>query len=188
MGGILFMLKDTVCADCYARKGRYIFPDVQHALDMRLDKINNNPLWVDAMIYLISNKKRNGKPLSRFRWHDSGDIQSEHHLNMICEVAQATPNVNHWLPTKEVAIVRNYIKTHKIPKNLNVRISAYKINGKPIKLKGTTTSMVVSKIGKDKRKSNTDCPIYADDSHGKTCGSCYACYDRLITNVTYLKH
>jgi hypothetical protein len=188
MGAILYELDDTVCADCYARKGRYIFPDVQHALDMRLNKIKNDPLWIDAMIYLLNHKKIGGKKLSLFRWHDSGDIQSERHLDMMCEIARATPDVKHWLPTKEVATVRNYLKTHDIPKNLNVRISAYRINGKPIKLKGTTTSMVVTKVGDDKRTSNFDCPIYADSSHGKSCGDCTACYDRLITNVTYLKH
>ena len=183
MGSKLVSIKGSVCEGCYALKGFYRFKQGRNARDVRLASIYN-PKWVSAMSFLVKNRKDN----AFFRWHDSGDIQSERHLDMMCEIARATPDVKHWLPTKEVATVRKYLKTHDIPKNLNVRISAYKINGKPVRLKGCTTSMVVTKVGDDKRTSNFDCPIYADSSHGKSCGDCTACYDRLITNVTYLKH
>ena len=173
-------------------EGRYIFPDVQNALNKRLSHIKNDPLWVDAMIYILNKKKKDKKKLSLFRWHDSGDIQSEEHLDKICEIARATPNIKHWLPTKEIVMVRNYSKTHIFPENLNVRISAFKINGKAVKIDGTTTSVTATKVGVNKDESNHDCPIYADKlhvhEHGKSCGDCTACYDRLITNVTYLKH
>lgn len=186
MGGMLNVLSNSVCSKCYARKGRYIFESCQQALVKRLDKIKNEPLWVDAMIHIINNKKRKGKKLDKFRWHDSGDIQDERHLDMICEIARNTPNVKHWLPTKETIIVREYLKTHKIPKNLNIRVSAFYINGKAMKIKGTTTSRVLTKdmLG----KSKFDCPIYANPSHGKTCGDCTMCYDRNIKNVNYLEH
>jgi len=192
MGAILHELDDMVCSDCYARKGRYIFPDVQNALNKRLSHIKNDPLWVDAMIYILNKKRKDKKKLSLFRWHDSGDIQSEEHLDKICEIARATPNIKHWLPTKEIVMVRNYSKTHIFPENLNVRISAFKINGKAVKIDGTTTSVTATKVGVNKDESNHDCPIYADKlhvhEHGKSCGDCTACYNRLITNVTYLKH
>ena len=186
MGGLLFNVKGSVCENCYARKGRYVFESCQNALNKRLDKIKNEPLWVDAMIYLINNKKRNGKKLSKFRWHDSGDIQDEKHLSMICEIARNTPTVKHWLPTKETIIVKDYLDTHDIPSNLNIRISAFMVDGKPIQIKGTTTSVVITK--KMLGKNDTDCPIYADDKHGKTCGSCTLCYDKTVGNVNYLNH
>ena len=186
VGGLLFNIKGSVCSDCYARKGHYIFPTVKNAHEKRLEKIKNEPLWVDAMIYIINNKKRGGHKLDKFRWHDSGDLQNDKHLDMICEIARNTPNVKHWLPTKETTIIRNYIKTHDIPDNLNIRISATMINGKPKEIKGTTTSIVITKdmLG----KNNIDCPIYADDKHGKSCGSCTLCYDTGVKNVNYLRH
>jgi hypothetical protein len=186
VGGLLYNVKGSVCEHCYARKGHYIFPVVKNAHEKRLNKINNEPLWVDAMIHIINNKKRNKKNIDKFRWHDSGDLQSDKHLDMICEIARNTPNVNHWLPTKETTVVSGYIKTHEIPPNLNIRISATMIDGKPKDIKGTTTSIVISKemMG----KNDMDCPIYADDSHGKSCGDCEECYKKTVKNVNYLEH
>lgn len=186
VGGLLFNVKGSVCEHCYARKGHYIFPVVKNAHEKRLNKINNEPLWVDAMIYIINNKKRGGQKLNKFRWHDSGDLQSEKHLSMICEIARETPYVKHWLPSKETTVIRKYMETHDVPSNLNIRISASMINGKPIQIKGTTTSIVISKemMG----KNDMDCPIYADDSHGKSCGDCEECYKKTVKNVNYLEH
>ena len=61
-------VKGSVCAGCYAMKGRYRFPNVREAMDKRLAALTD-PRWVDAMVTLISGEKW-------FRWHDSGDIQS----------------------------------------------------------------------------------------------------------------
>ena len=186
VGGLLFNVKGSVCEHCYARKGHYVFPVVKNAHEKRLSKIILEPLWVDAMIYIINNKKRGGQKLNKFRWHDSGDLQNERHLSMICEIARETPYVKHWLPSKETTVIRKYMETHDVPSNLNIRISASMINGKPKDIKGTTTSIVISKemMG----KNNMDCPIYADDSHGKSCGDCEACYDKTVKNVNYLEH
>ena len=68
-------VKNSVCAGCYAMKGRYRFPNVREAMDKRLAALAD-PRWVDAMVTLIS-----GEPF--FRWHDSGDIQSIEHLENI---------------------------------------------------------------------------------------------------------
>ena len=54
-----------------------------------------HPQWVQAMAVLIKGKKH-------FRWHDSGDLQSVHHLKKIFEVCNLTPDtMQHWLPTQE---------------------------------------------------------------------------------------
>ena len=58
----------SVCAGCYAMKGRYRFRNVREALERRQQALTE-PRWVDAMVTLITGE-------AWFRWHDSGDIQS----------------------------------------------------------------------------------------------------------------
>jgi len=186
-GGKLHEIKGTVCEHCYARKGRYIFNSCQKCLNARMDKIKNEPYWADAMIYIINHKKIKGKLIDKFRWHDSGDLQSMEHFRKIIEIARKTPKVKHWLPTKEVKLMQAFIKTgEKLPSNLNVRVSGFMVNGKPIKLKGMTTSVVITKdmLGKT---PGFDCPVYAESDHGSKCGSCDMCY-KSKRRINYIEH
>jgi hypothetical protein len=186
-GGKLNKIEGSVCHNCYARKGRYIFESCQTCLDKRMDKIKNEPYWVDAMIYILNHKKINGEPLNKFRWHDSGDLQSMKHFKKIIEIARMTPDIDHWLPTKEVGLMKAFIKTNeKLPSNLNVRVSAFMINGKPIKLKGMSTSVVITKDRMNK-VSGFDCPVYAVPGHGNKCGDCDFCY-KSKGRVNYIEH
>ena len=68
-GGKLQNKKGSVCNDCYALKGCYVFKVVQDAQYRRLAAIKA-PLWVEVMALLINSKKPD-----IFRWHDSGDVQ-----------------------------------------------------------------------------------------------------------------
>ena len=187
VGGRLAKIEGTVCSLCYAKKGRYVFEAVQKCMAIRLDLINNDPLWTDAMIFILNRKKYKGKKLDIFRWHDSGDLQSMEHLTKIAEIAEQTPQIEHWLPTKESPLVREWIKTHDIPDNLNIRISASMINGVVTHVDGCTTSIVVTKdmLGK---MDGFDCPVYADPNHGKGCGDCDACYKKTVSNINYQAH
>ena len=187
VGGKLSKIKGSVCYLCYAKKGRYVFEAVQKCMAMRLDLINNDPFWTDAMIFILNRKKYKGKKLDIFRWHDSGDLQSMEHLTKIAEIAEQTPQIEHWLPTKESPLVREWIKTHDIPDNLNIRISASMINGVVTHVDGCTTSIVVTKdmLGK---MDGFDCPVYADPNHGKGCGDCDACYKKTVSNINDQAH
>ena len=93
-GGKLQQVKGSVCYDCYALKGCYVFKVVQDAQYRRLAAISS-PLWVEAMAHLINSKKPDV-----FRWHESGDVQDLDHLNKIYEVCRLTPSKRHWLPTR----------------------------------------------------------------------------------------
>jgi hypothetical protein len=75
-----------------------------------------------------------------FRWHDSGDIQSLKHLAKIFKVARLTPDVNHWLPTRE-AWVKPYVG--RAPKNLVIRFSMPMVD-QPAAESWSHTSTVVS--------------------------------------------
>ena len=169
----------STCANCYALKGRYIFPNVQEALDRRMDKLLNNPKWVDAMIYLILHYCTKTKV---FRWHDSGDLQSVGHLINIVNIAECTPNVKHWLPTREVTIVKKYKDLFgEFPSNLVVRISATMVNGVPHKFHEHSSTVATS----NDLAIGHLCPAPKQDNK---CGDCRACWDTNIKNVTYLEH
>ena len=166
-GKKLRQIKNSVCEGCYALKGCYVFAVVQAAQYKRLKAINH-PQWVEAMATLINSKKPD-----IFRWHDSGDVQDEAHLNKIFEVCRATPNKRHWMPTRE-AWIKDHMKF--APKNLVVRFSSPMIDQGPVK-SWANTSTVSTK--------SRSCP--APDNNNE-CGSCRACWDPLVKNIEYGKH
>ena len=55
-GSRLVKIPGSVCYDCYALKGCYVFKVVQDAQYKRLKAIRH-PLWVRAMTMQIANKK-----------------------------------------------------------------------------------------------------------------------------------
>ena len=166
-GAKLRQVKDSVCYECYALKGCYVFKVVQAAQYKRLEAIKH-PDWVQAMTTLINSKKPDV-----FRWHDSGDVQDLQHLEKIFEVCRATPAKRHWMPTREA-----WIKDHmaSCPDNLVVRFSSPMVDQGPVKSWANTSTVST--------KSRT-CP--APDNNNE-CGSCRACWDPLVKNVEYGKH
>ena len=174
-GSKLRLIKNTVCSTCYALKGNYVrfSKNIEPVMKKRLESINNIN-WVNAMIYIMQNQKAVVSS-GLFRWHDSGDIQSLNHLNKIVQIAKLTPNVKHWLPTKESNLIQNY--KQPIPKNLVIRLSGSFIDAKPPKYKNTST--VVSD------KDNATCKAFENNGQ---CLDCVMCWDDSIKNVSYLNH
>jgi len=170
-------VEGSVCSKCYAMKGNYSFPVIQDCLERRFQSLTN-PLWVEAMVTLINGKESSGF----FRWHDSGDLQSVQHLANICHVATLTPEIKHWLPTREYSIVSEYLDSgEKIPENLVIRLSALKINGPaPVNLAkrlGVTVSGV--------KETGFNCPASLQDNK---CVRCRLCWDKNTFQVDYKKH
>jgi len=166
-GAKLREVKGSTCYNCYALKGCYVFPNVQDAQYKRLEAIRKT-LWVKAMAAQILRHKS-----KYFRWHDSGDIQNLKHLAKIFAVARLTPDVNHWLPTRE-AWVKPYLS--RAPKNLVIRFSMPMVD-QPAAESWSHTSTVVT--------TGRTCP--APDQDNK-CLSCRACWDPNVKNVAYGKH
>lgn len=176
VGGSLQKVEGSVCHGCYAMKGRYGFPVVQSALYRRLASIER-PLWSAAMAELI---RRKGE--TYFRWHDSGDIQSTDHLAAICEVAAATPEVRHWIPTREYRIVAEYRKSGGvIPPNLAVRLSAHMVDGTAPQVGLPVSEVFTDAPSKDAHR----CPA---PEQGNQCGDCRACWDPTVEVVAYHLH
>jgi hypothetical protein len=168
-GSKLAKIPGTVCYDCYALKGCYVFKNVQAAQYKRLKAIDD-PRWVQAMAAQILRRKSKW-----FRWHDSGDIQSLDHLKKIFSVCLLTPDVNHWMPTRETGILKQ-IKLEEVPANLIIRASATKVDGPPPSSWPWTSTVVTE--GKT-------CPAAEQDNK---CLSCRACWDKSISNIAYGKH
>jgi len=189
-GAKLHAVPDTVCSDCYALKANYQYPSVKTAQARRLAAIES-PRWVPAIVSML--RKAHGLDGGKVhpnvtdpgwhRWHDAGDIQSVAHLVAICEVARATPELRHWLPTREVSILSEFRAAgHKMPVNLVVRVSATKIDGAPSS-RFPLTSSVYDKA--PPRPGAHVCPAY---TQGGKCGDCRACWSHDIAEVAYPRH
>jgi hypothetical protein len=161
----------SVCAGCYAMKGRYRFRNVKDALNRRLNSLTH-PQWVEAMTVLVAWYSRK---VPWFRWHDSGDLQGPDHLKNIFHVCTATPMVQHWMPTREVKLLKG-IQPEVVPKNLIIRVSSHMIDQGPVKSWPHTSTVV---------QAGKTCPA---QDQGNACGSCRQCWDKTVNNVAYPKH
>ena len=166
-GSKLRDVKDSVCEDCYALKGCYVFKVVQDAQYRRLAAIRK-PEWVQAMTHLINSKKPDV-----FRWHDSGDVQDLDHLNKIYEVCKLTPSKRHWMPTREA-----WVKDHldRAPSNLVIRFSAPMVDqAAPASWPNTSTVVTAA----------ATCPA---PHQGNQCKDCRNCWNKEIKNISYGQH
>jgi len=185
-GGKLALIPGSVCHGCYALKANYLYPSVAQAHETRLQGLDN-PAWVGAMVMMLNRahalgRGRNGPIASGWhRWHDSGDLQSVDHLQKICDVASATPHIRHWLPTRELGIVKAFEKQGGVvPKNLVIRVSATMVDGAPTAAWSTTST-----VHHNKRHKGRAC--VAPKQEGK-CGDCRACWNPRVKNVSYHLH
>lgn len=186
-GAKLARIPGSICHDCYALKGNYIFPSVKQSQLTRLEGISH-PEWTAAMVYLLTCAHKRGRGRKGVfakgwhRWHDSGDIQSEEHLTKIAAVAALTPRIRHWLPIKELGILKKYLaKGGVIPTNLTVRVSATMIDGDP-----TQQWPLTSRVHSDKApKGVRTCPAPKQDGE---CGTCRACWNPKVKSVSYHHH
>ena len=166
-GSKLQAVKGSVCYDCYAMKGCYVFKVVQDAQYRRLAAIRD-PQWVTAMAHLINSKKPDV-----FRWHDSGDVQDLDHLNKIFSVCKLTPGRRHWMPTREA-----WVKDHlnRAPSNLVIRFSAPMVD-QAAPASWPNTSTVVT--------AHATCPAPHQDNQ---CKDCRNCWNSEIKNISYGQH
>ncbi len=182
VGSKLKNVEGSTCSSCYTFRHSYNFKNVIDKLDERYELLmsahqdNTIRQWINSMAYLIS-----VSGIQRFRWHDSGDLQGVWHLDAITQVCEQTPDVKHWLPTREETMIRQFVKHKQIPKNLVVRLSAMMIDGEPptavAKELGIQTSSVLRK--------GYNCP---SSTQGNKCLDCTKCYDKRCTDISYKKH
>ena len=172
----------SVCSICYGCKGRYLFNNVEEALNKRVRSITCSE-WEDAMAFLINREK-----VPWFRWHDSGDLQSFEHLLRIINVCEKCPGVRFRLPTKEHSLIFKYIfEKGNFPTNLTVRLSPFFINedmSDRLRHLPVSFSMVYDKDWHAPAGA-IKCPATISR---KICGDCRVCWNSDNRLVAYKVH
>lgn len=197
-------VEGTTCFDCYALKGLYVMPSVKAAMERRFAIVQEalaDPLkgvaWVEAFGELLRRKEQRtrsrlakglkvGQDGRYFRWHDSGDLQSVRHLELIVAVADAAPGVSFWLPTREVGIVRTYLEHFgPFPPNLTVRVSIPRVDHGPPPAYTALSEPLSAVHTVAPPDGFVACIAYEQDGH---CLDCRACWSNELYGVSYPKH
>jgi hypothetical protein len=177
-GSLLRKVPNSVCAQCYAHRGFYVQPRIQHDLERRLLALSH-PDFVPAMAALITKREHSGY----FRWFDSGDLQEIWHLRQIVQICKLTPQIEHWLATREWKMVENYVGSYgPFPSNLTVRLSATLLDQDPPFALAKSIGVQVSGVSSTGKYT---CVAPKQNGH---CGSCRACWNKNIINITYKLH
>ena len=156
-GSVLAKIPGSVCFECYALKGAYIWPSVQNAMEYRLDLLNS-PDFVSVMVAELNRRRA-----TEHRWWDSGDVHSVAHCLKIIAVCRLTPNKKHWIPTKERKLWQQALKMESLPDNAVIRYSATMIDKAPPKDWENSSAVITDKaapIGKL-------CEAYRTKKNGK---------------------
>ena len=215
VGGKLVNIENSTCSKCYALKLQKLRPTVDQGWTNNLLKATklietNADLWAKMVCFQI---KRICKKLgvNYHRWFGSGDLQSVDMLRAIVLSALATPNISHWLPTREAKIVKDYrAKYGKEPPNLCIRVSATMIGDEPIKGHNNTSTVHRKEqeiFGKEclAYRTNIDSRVLTElqytefkklDKPNKAkskidlghCGDCRACWSKEVENISYPLH
>lgn len=186
VGSKLAEVEGSVCNRCYARKLQKLRPSVDKGWSNNYEKattlIANNPdRWASACVFQIE-RMANKSGEFFHRWFDSGDLDSVAMLAAICDVAARTPQIQHWLPTREAAMVKAYRKQGgHVPSNLTIRVSSTMIGDAPIR--GHENTSTVHRKG-DAPEGHI-CPA---PKQGGNCGDCRACWDKSVKTVSYCLH
>ena len=181
MGARLAEREGSVCANCYALKGRYKFSNVQAAQERRLASLHH-PRWCEAVATLILLDGR-----SHFRWHDSGDVQHMSHMRKIVRVAELLPHVQFWLPTREIHILNTWLGETRgiIPAILTVRVSRTMIDGNALNLSIVWREAGIVESGVATHKADASCPAW---QQGGQCLLCRKCWQRDEKVIIYPLH
>lgn len=176
-GFAMAQIEGSICSKCYADQGFYkmyaktIKPAQWARFDAVHQAINDayqGELWVSGMVALIGSDEY-------FRHHDSGDLQSVEHLELIARVAKLTPHTMHWLPTREYGMVKQYIAKHgALPNNLIVRLSAM-YPDKPVKIPASLVGIQNVTISNVHTKTPIGTACKAPEQNG-ACMDCRACW------------
>lgn len=183
VGRKLAKVEGSVCFKCYAKRLEDFRPSAHKGWTDNYMKakrlIAERPeQWAQAMAFQIKLiASGTGEPYHR--WFAAGDLDSPAMFAAIVRVAELTPSIKHWLPTREAAFVKAY--KGAIPANLVVRISSTMIGDKPIRGHAHTSTVHKHSAAHE----GAECKARERDN---TCGPCRACWDPAIANVSYPLH
>ena len=179
--------KSSICGSCYAMSGAYLWRPVDNAYTRRYKAWKNLPNWKWVMYMATILDSQAVKKRGHFRWFDSGDLQSAEMLHNIIDICRQTPNIKHWLATREYDIVECVKHIEDIPSNLVIRqshdvvdeLDRLNISG------GDHQSVTISDRSIKLDKKQFTCPSLLQD--GK-CLDCRACWNSKVKQVAYVLH
>lgn len=141
--------------DCYAGKGGYV---MWNASSLKSGQIltyllNDYVGWKNKLISEINEIDFLNVEIGQqttIRWHDSGDFISEKYLDIVIDIANATPNVIHYAYTKEVSLFKNReLSGKKLPENLHITYSFGGMEDKLIDVEKDKYSKIIDNKGKN---------------------------------------
>lgn len=197
-GSNLRKVPGSVCSGCYAMTDWYHSWEPLLEGHRRRYRGLTHPRWIDAMVRMITSSCT--PPNDYFRWHDSGDLQGIWHFANIVTVCERTPQVTHWIPTREYEYVAAYLATgKKIPSNLTVRLSAHTIDSEPVIPDhlvdrighlpvSTVSSVSLIRSGFQIVEGKGSIECRAVEARDNRCGPCRACWDPRVICVSYPQH
>ena len=192
VGGKLRNIKGSVCEHCYVAQTERRYANVVTSWDNNLARFDELDIgtWADAMAVQIRGIAKKRKEAFH-RWFAAGDLQSSRMMAAIARVCELTPEIRHWLPTREVGHIKEWKRNGgRKPRNLVIRVSSTMINDKP-RSGHEHTSTVHSKglphIG-HACPSTSEKHRRLDAKHRPNCGPCRACWNPRVKNVSYLMH
>ena len=191
LGAVLKFVDGTVCSNCYADKGNYNYPNVIAAQERRLNTLSTDTetrdKWVYNFVRFFKGHIALGLPEEKryFRWLDSGDIQSVEMLSDIVRIARLVPEIQFWLPTREIGMVKEYLFTSPhIPDNICIRLSANQVGRK----RPASISILHPRLSDSTvdyfDEEYAECPAPEQDN---SCGDCRKCW-MPTAKVGYHKH
>lgn len=215
VGSKLALVSGSTCHKCYARRIQSYRDSADKGWTDNYRKATaliavDPQLWASAIVKQIMHQaKKTG--VYFHRWFTAGDLDSVAMLEAIYRVARMTPEIRHWLPTREAKMVKQCRELHgPEPDNLTIRISSTMIDDGPI-ASHANTSTVHTPVYKGGVAHGKECEAYRTRLHddgsyevvsldeylatrrGKGrkygyCGDCRACWDKSVPNVSYGKH
>lgn len=174
-GKKLTKVAGSVCEQCYAMRGHYLFGGPQKAMMRRWRKLKH-PRWIEAMSLLIKSLD-----CRYFRIHDAGDFQGVWHIKNWANVAKNCLDVKFWAPTREFSMVSEYLRQNQLPANLVIRLSALMIDGPLPTALAKRLGVQVSGVS----RKQWNCPSHETDNK---CGTCRKCWDKNEFEIVYKKH
>ena len=200
--------EDSICNECYARKGFYIFKNVSEALQGRADFVvlslreNDGDRFVEEISNQIQlkyfDKHGNKKKLKNidtnlFRVHDSGDLFSVPYINAWKRICENFPTIRFWFPTREY-VRESQMKALKdlaSLKNVCLKPSALKLNEKAPIVHGLDAGTAVYENKEDaENDGHYVCPATIEGNEftckGNNCNLCFI--KGCKKGIAYLAH
>jgi hypothetical protein len=184
VGAKLAKIEGSTCHKCYAISIEKRYPSAHTGWSNNYDKavrlIESDPeRWARFMAFQIERMaEKTGEPFHR--WFDGGDVASLAMLKAIARVCELTPSIKHWLPTREAAVVKAFMREQAFPANLVVRVSSTMIDDAPI-----TGHAHTSTVHKAAASHGAVCEAR---TRGNVCGPCRACWSDSVPNISYPLH